>query len=45
MPDRHPDGLRAVRLPLAELDEVLYKVSKAGMKLDTPWDESDAGED
>ena len=30
---------------LRYLDDVLWKASKAGMRLVTPWEESDAGED
>jgi hypothetical protein len=29
---------------LRYLDDVLWKASKAGMRLETPWDESDAGD-
>jgi hypothetical protein len=30
MPDRHPEGLRAVRLPLAELDEGAAQIGQQG---------------
>jgi hypothetical protein len=38
MPDRHPDGLRAVRLPLRCLEDVLSSAHRVRLRLAVPWD-------